>query len=204
MINRSENVILVDCDGVAADFVGALVGEINRRTGSRFSPKDVTGWEVAEALGVDQSLVSSIIEQRGFISGIAPTKGAAEGIDALRMLGEVYIVTTPWWTSPTFVYERTWWLKKHFGIEPERIVFTEAKHLVTGMTLVDDKPENVLGWTAKQGKGAYLWDAPWNRDAAIEGSLRVKSWTQIAQDIERRLNVHASLSLAAMRRWQAS
>lgn len=159
-------VILLDVDGVCADFTG-MVRRLVKGMGGQM-PWPVTQW--------------------GFIKGswmdMEPIPGARGVVEAFRRAGHrVVFVTAPWESCVEWAYARTSWLKHEMGADPRDVVITSAKELVRGDVFVDDKIENVAAWREEDYPGrlrGYLWDAPYNRKGAVAKSLpRITGgWTQ--------------------------
>lgn len=179
--------ILLDIDGLLADWMGAVTQIVEEGTGRVLTPKDVNGWLSLSKLGfsrTEQDYIESVLASRGFCTGLEVLPGAKEGVTALAKMGEIAYVTSIWWGSETWTYERHTWLKKHgFLAEGQKLVFTKNKELVTGDVFVDDKPENVMAWRAQHpGKLGLLWSTPWN--LVLENSLpRVAGWMQLIEEV---------------------
>jgi 5'-nucleotidase len=179
-------VVLLDVDGVMADFVTAALRTIQEVRGLVVPPEQITTWHVHESIPgchrwwpeVEQHMFAP-----GWCEAIPPFPGAREGLASLRQLADVFFVTSPW-KSPTWAYERTRWLRAQMGVEDahERVVSTQAKHLVAGDVFVDDKPENVAAWAADHPSGlALLWDQPTNRTSPVRP--RCASWDDLVRAV---------------------
>lgn len=81
--------------------------------------------------------------------------GAQEAVSELEELGRVIIVTSPPTDSPTWVWQRTHWLKKNFGIRQFNISYTRDKSLVPGRFLIDDASNNLHDW-AEENTGTPI------------------------------------------------
>jgi 5'(3')-deoxyribonucleotidase len=108
----------------------------------------------------------------------------------LNQLGAVYVVTSPWWPSPTWMYERTNWLRRHFGVTPEWVVHTSAKKLVHGRVFIDDNYAHLVDWRTANPidhELALLVDAPYNRAAPLgleRGRVRrTKGWGDVVGEV---------------------
>jgi hypothetical protein len=65
--------ILLDIDGVIADFVGASLALINKRMGSKYQPHHVTQWEIPAALNLAPDVAEMFeieIRAKGFCESI--------------------------------------------------------------------------------------------------------------------------------------
>jgi len=181
--------ILLDCDGPMALFAEAYLDAYRKETGERRTVDEIDRWEISEcpwfierarAMGFTHAMrlfVERRVTERDFCSLITPRTEAIEAVAELRQIADVYVVTSPWTSSPTWVYERTRWIERHFGIPPKNVIHTAAKHLVHGDLLLDDKPSHVESWGERWPDGfALLYGMPHNRDA--EGLTRV-DWDDV-------------------------
>jgi 5'(3')-deoxyribonucleotidase len=167
--------IVLDVDGVLADFVSSALQVINgiaRREAlpgydvSPFTPDDVRQWEIESLLPTElHAELFSHLSAPGFCLSIARYPEALAVVDALRATGhEVAIATSPLPGSANWIAERTVWLQRCWG-EIE-IHHTHDKTGVRGDIFVDDKPSHVVDWAAANPTSrAYLLDRPYNRSA---------------------------------------
>lgn len=174
-------IILLDCDGPLANFTAAYLATVRRITGKQILPSEIDRWDIHKCDPVRKaaesccftsselrSFVDQYIKRPGWCDEIPTTSAAAENVERLRAIGDVYIVTSPWRSSPTWVHERTRWCKRELGIDADHVIHTEAKHLIYGDIFVDDKPEHVRAWSERWPDGtAILFDMPHNRGADV-------------------------------------
>lgn len=164
--------ILIDVDGVCADFMGTLFEFLE------IEPFKVTRWDVLSAdsrLGWDR--VKTVIETPEFWSEMKPL---TQNIEALtdffstnhnvRSVTSDYtysksthtvhfrpvFVTSPWLTFDMQA-NRLEWLKTHCaeivgGNVVDNLVFTGNKSLVAGAVIVDDRPENVINYLSRYSR----------------------------------------------------
>lgn len=196
MRKRDERtmIVLLDCDGVLADFTGGVLKVVNKRSGTNWKPADVKTFKISENIGISNSLIYEIAGAAGFCMSLKPYPGAKEGVAELKRKHDVYVVTSPITSSPTWVYERTKWLKKHFSIDDDHVINASCKERINGDMLVDDKAENLERWKKQwPAAKAFLWGRPWNelypaiylRPPLIYGYItpspivRVRTWEQL-------------------------
>ena len=163
-MGHKKLIILLDCDGVMADFMTSIFNFIQRETGVRHSPDEIKTWEVFD--NVASHLRDEFDQEAakpGFCFSIKPYQEALEGVKKLSALGEIFVVTAPM-DVPNWEKERRDWLMKHFGIDRHHVISASTKHLTQGDLFIDDKPENLTAWELYQDGRALLWDAPYNRD----------------------------------------
>lgn len=177
--------ILLDVDGVLADFLTPALDVIERLTGKAYCAADITTWDIFAVVGKEwERPFFEACNQPGFAASLAVYPGAQEGVARLREVAEVYIVTSPMNHNPTWTHEREAWLWGHFQIPSNRIVHTSAKHLCVGDALIDDRPLNIERWNEEHPTGAgLLWDAPWNRTDKV--GVRVRGWSEIVNLVTR-------------------
>lgn len=174
--------VLVDVDGVLADFHRHTLDFVLAQFGRYFDPDVFPTWDMFETIGRDiQPEVEAHWAQPGWCNTIPVCAGAPEGIEALRGVAEVYFVTAQMTHSPYWMWERVQWLKRHFGADDRHVVFTLSKHLVVGDVLVDDKPANVIGWAAAHPQGLpVLWNHPANAfHTHLEREIRCGNWQEL-------------------------
>lgn len=164
-MNGNRPTILVDCDGVMADFVSPVLRIVELLQGRTISFEEVTEFDIAKALKMTPAQSSAMIEQiltEGFTDSLAAFEGAREGVDKLREIGDVFCVTSPF-RSPYWMHERQLWLEREMGFKKSETVHTSAKQLVRGDYLIDDKLDTLFSWeSSNPGGHGVLVRAPWN------------------------------------------
>ncbi len=161
----SRTRILLDVDGVCADFSTPVVAEINRLMGTSHHHDHVDQWDIMRALAVPPDMAREVydhVKTAGFCRGLRLYPGAADGVGKLRELCDVHPVTAPF-DSPTWIRERTEWLIAELGFSRGDVVHTEAKHVCSGDFLIDDKTSTLVKWTDHQDGHGVLFRRPWNR-----------------------------------------
>ena len=161
-------IIALDCDGVLADFMSAVLALVNKH-GKSYTLDDVKTfnmWSHFDLTPIQREFVRSVMGSRGFFESLEPYPGANDAVAKLQLHARVICVTSPWHDSPTFAYERRCWLKRHFDINSKDVVVCKDKTLVAADFLLDDCPDNVHPLGVYRGE-AWLLDRPWNRSAPI-------------------------------------
>lgn len=174
----SRPVILLDIDGVVCDFVAPVLAEVNRLMGSTRTADDVTGWDIYTSLGASAAVgeqVNNLIRTEGFCRSLKAYEGAREGVDALREFADVHPVTAPF-NGPHWIREREAWLIE-FGFDRKDIVYTDAKYLICGDAIIDDKTSTLVRWGERQRGCPVLFSRPWNLADAYEG--RASNWPSL-------------------------
>ncbi len=163
--------VLLDVDGVLADFVGGYLGLLESTLGIVAKPEDITHFDIGASLRLTPDQASTMKRAigscEGFARCLAVCPDAAFGVRELERIADVYIVTSPWNSNPTWTHDREHWLLANFGIKSNRVTHTSAKHICHGDFLVDDKTSALVDWMADGGKGragvAVQWETPHNR-----------------------------------------
>ncbi len=157
--------ILLDVDGVCADFTGELL----RRVGSSLTLKDITQWNLLALLSEDQRQQAlEILATAKFWRHLPVMIGAERGYAALRRAGhESGFATSPWISCKEWGYARREWLRENFDIRNDQLIIAADKSWLAGDAMIDDKPENIEAWDARSNffKRLILFDAPYNQDA---------------------------------------
>lgn len=181
----NKPIVLLDVDGVIADFSAEyyrLACQIAHRTLT--GPEEWDDWDMKVALGLNEQEVRYIhthLNRPGVAEGFSPYYGAVDGVHELmrKEICDLYFLTSPIETSPTWCHDRTMWLVAHFGLEQGRkVIHTHYKHLVKGDFFIDDRPSNVTNWGgANAGGTPLLWDMRFNR--GFHHLTRVYGWTEL-------------------------
>ncbi|XP_061031745.1 5'(3')-deoxyribonucleotidase, cytosolic type [Eubalaena glacialis] len=140
--------VLVDMDGVLADFEAGLLRGFRRSfPGEPHVPlQERRGFFACEqyrALRPDLAdKVASVYEAPGFFLDLEPIPGALEAMREMNDMQdtEVFICTSPLMKYDNCVHEKYRWVEKHLGPQfVERIILTRDKTVVLGDLLIDDK-----------------------------------------------------------------
>ena len=182
----TRDIILLDVDGVIADFSSRAIDDINRITGQYHHIEQQNKYDVEEAFGLPSEAARMFRDQvstMGWCASIPVIDGAVDGVHFLRTLADVYVVTKPY-NSQTWCFERTRWLEYHFGFTSDDIVFTGAKHLIDGDMLVEDHTGNLQEWCKWHPAGLGIRFArPWNTNVGYDGTT-VTDWKELQTHIE--------------------
>lgn len=185
-------IVLLDCDGVLADFVSHFLLFAN--AGSRRVDRewidaehgDVTSWDIGEAFPLlKHAELYRVLTHAGFVRKMPVMPGAVFAVRYLQKISEVYCVTTPLLGARYWGWERTQWLSTTVGITQERVILCDAKELVDGDVLVDDRPEHLEAWAKRHPVGmALLWSSPRNASFKCPANIhRVTTWRQVIETV---------------------
>ncbi len=173
--------ILLDCDGILADFGTPALEALKFVTGVQHAHDDITEWDMMAALKVSKPHEEAAYQQmrrKGFCESIPVYRGAQEGVALLRRHFDVYVVTAPF-KGTYWAHERELWLRKHFDIVPEYIVSIDG----VGDALVEDKSSTLVTWSAAHPKGVPIcWDRPYNRHDWT--GFRTNDWNDVIKMVQ--------------------
>jgi len=190
--------VLVDVDGVLAQYIRASLLELGRVCGPRDLVEDTApewngwpetfpSWDMFDVFPDERErlVLLDLWYRKGFCRGLEPFPGAQEGITKLQRVAHVVAVTTsmysPWWHT-----ERTEWLQEHFNIGEGDLIFTPRvkglKHPIDGDLFIDDKTSTVRTWAAHHpDKQAVLWRRTYNENDVVPGALHTNDWDQVVE-----------------------
>lgn len=185
--------ILLDVDGVLADFVTPalkIINTITERdcTTNAWLPEDITQYDVIRACQLTAAQAKcwqAAISAPGFCANLELYPGVLEALKVLRTIGEVVAVTTPFdngtgQAAPYWMVERYDWLLAH-GFRAREIIFTNDKSHIGGDVFVDDNAHHVDLWKYRQKNPAgavarpYLHSRPWNLNDRDLDAYRIPS-----------------------------
>lgn len=175
--------VLLDVDGpLTSGFVDKMCREL-RRMGLDAKPETLTAYDLCWSVGATRAqrdATYAALAVPGASLWFEPRAGAVEFVKDLREWADVRFVTAPLRCAPTWASDRMSWLVSWFNAEPRDVISCDDKSLIRGAALLDDKPDNLRGWLAREPAGAaILWSEPYNR-ADAWGGLRVDSLDEAA------------------------
>ncbi len=174
--------ILVDMDGVIADFEGKFLEDWRKTYPDRhYIPVEerVTFYVTDQYPFEIRNLVESIYHSPGFYRSLAPIPGALDALRELRKLGqEVFICTSPLSNYENCILEKYQWVEHYLGREwVQRVILTKDKTIISGDILVDDRPY-VRGVETPRWEHV-LYDQPYNRSEASKKRLTWENWRTV-------------------------
>jgi 5'(3')-deoxyribonucleotidase len=168
--------ILLDCDGVLADFATPALAIVERLGGPKLLHDQLEAYDIGTLLPNAEARAEfwRAVCAPGFCASLLPYVGALDAVTQLREIGDVVCVTSPMLTGQTWAHERAEWLHDFFGFERSHVISTAGKQWVAGGYFVDDSPDHVIRWRERNrtGEGIAL-DRPWTRAQARGAGVRV-------------------------------
>ncbi|XP_036921786.1 5'(3')-deoxyribonucleotidase, cytosolic type [Sturnira hondurensis] len=184
--------VLVDMDGVLADFEAGLLRAFCRRfPGEPHVPlAERRGFFAGEQYGALRpdlaDKVASVYEAPGFFLDLEPIPGAVEAMQQMNALKdtEVFICTSPLLKFDHCVGEKYHWVERHLGPQfVERIIMTRDKTVVLGDLLIDDK-DTIQGQEETPSWEHILFTCYHNQHLALPPTRRrLLSWSDNWREI---------------------
>ncbi|XP_004776635.2 5'(3')-deoxyribonucleotidase, mitochondrial isoform X1 [Mustela nigripes] len=183
--------VLVDMDGVLADFEGGFLRKFRARFPDQpfIALEDRRGFWLSEQYGRLQPGLSekaiSIWESENFFLDLEPLPGAVEAVKQMANLEntDVFICTSPMRTYKYCPYEKYAWVEKHFGPDfLDHVVLAADKTVVSADLLIDDRPDITGKWPAAGAEPNPSWEhilftACHNRHVQLQPpGRRLHSW----------------------------
>ena len=175
-------VILVDQDGVLADFEGGFLQNWKLKYPDRFYvpfEKRVTVDIEPQYPKEFENDIKEIMCSKGFVRSLLPKQGGLEAVIEMRNNDhEVFICTSPLSKSKYCVQEKYEWVEEHLGSEwKKRIIVTKDKTLIFSDYLIDDRP--VIKGVRNPLWEHILYDSPYNQDMTSKRRLTWDNWKEI-------------------------
>jgi 5'(3')-deoxyribonucleotidase len=182
-------VVLLDMDGVIADFIAKLLRVYNERWGATFTSADVTHYEFYECFPKEVAKrLYDIFNEPGFFRDLPLVDGAKEMVEKMLTFGcEVELCTSPssaplvktghYALNANCAKDKVEWVHEHFPELGNNITMTRRKQLLQADFLVDDSHGNIEKWVAAhQGNGSVgiLVAQPWNEQLSLSYPLSTR------------------------------
>jgi 5'-nucleotidase len=187
------NPILIDQDGVLADFVLGLYQELERRlapadfahmpdmnTAETFYVEDcINSGDPKYDIWLKNQVIHVVDTWEGMFRDIPPIPGAVEHVQLLQDLAAkhnigVRICTAPHVEHKTCHSDKAAWAAKHLGDTwAKQMIMSHDKTVVRGLVLLDDKPK-VTGSLEPMWEHV-VFGAPCNRHT---DRIRVDGWSE--------------------------
>jgi 5'-nucleotidase len=174
--------ILVDMDGVIADFEGGVFDRFKELYPDKpaIPLEERTTFYVKDQYSAElRPLIESIYLAPNFYRNLKPIRGSLEALMHLSEKNDLFICTSPLSNYANCVGEKYDWVMNWMGKDwVKRIILCKDKTLVRGDLLIDDnpKPEGTLSPTWEH----RLYTQPYN--SSVRGKKRI-SWVTYATDL---------------------
>lgn len=156
--------VLIDVDGVLADFVTPLL----KACGSSLTLEQITEYEFfTHHMSQDQrARAFEVCDTPQFWADLPVISGAQVAVEHIRAKYPVVFLTQPWSGCRQWHKVRLAWLGRHFGATHREFVplHGSLKHLVDGLVLIEDSPANLEAWARHHpDRLSVIFNQPWNR-----------------------------------------
>src|ERR1039458_3940057 len=96
----------LDCDGILADFVSAVLTLVEGITGRQHDSAGVASWAIFDSIHEEavQDRVFGLMKAAGGCARIPIYEGAQGGVRRLQELVDIICVTSPFHGSPTWAH----------------------------------------------------------------------------------------------------
>lgn len=174
--------ILVDLDGVLADFDGAFAAVWSNRYPNRALPDPATqsSPRIVKALPTEwHGDAHALIGAPGFYRTLPTIDGAIDGVRQLAgTFPDVWICSTPLRAWNPCVPEKYAWVEEHLG-QPwtERLLLTQDKSIVCADVLIDDYAN--LPFQDRAAWRLVLHDRPYNQAAVGLPRMTWANWREV-------------------------
>lgn len=183
--------ILLDVDGIFADFVTPCLDAIHAHTGKRFHHDDVTDWDIMKSCGLDEETGNAVYKSMqvpGLCESIPAYPGARDGVERLRAWADVWAVTSPF-GGDHWMHERDRWMVKNMGFHKDDVLHVRSarKHGVFGQAFVEDKTSTLKTWREHwPDQVSVLFLRNYNKADGWDG-LSADGWSHLVALLEHRL-----------------
>lgn len=199
MKKKDELEILVDLDGVLADFEGRRFKVLQDRGLPAVPPAEVHDFYANEAyesrFGVEaRRAARAVTTELGFFRSMRPVEGAIEGVNRLVDMGHnVRICSKPLEEHPRCTEEKLEWVLEHLGKWwADRAIIAKRKSEYEADAPIDDRPD-LVHYTRRRREPEPTWQhvlfcQPWNESSSMH-DYHMRDWTDfdwVERALERR------------------
>lgn len=172
---EKKNIIALDIDDVTLDLIPHWIAFYNKETGDNLTINKIKSWDMAAYAAYPDKLYA-YLKNRNLYKGISPVSGAIGGINKIRKKGYRVVFATVSTNEQSGVKFN---VLKSLKIVESYNDYIEAsdKSLILADIIVDDKPDNVVGFS---GAG-LLFTKPWNKTFKLP---RANNWKEVIRQIE--------------------
>lgn len=176
--------ILVDMDGVLADFEGHFLA----RWAAEHPDKPAIPREERTTFYITQHypkefhhLIWDILLAPGFFAALPPIPGGLEALREMLALGhDVHICSSPLLGNPTGASEKYIWVEQNLSRDwAARLILTSDKTVVDGDVLIDDRPDPTETGSFAPTWTHILYDQPYNRHIPDTPRLDWSNWQAV-------------------------
>jgi 5'(3')-deoxyribonucleotidase len=164
----------IDMDQVIADIMSEWLRRYNNDYNDNLSPKDITEWNFHNIVKPEcGKKIYTYLDDPDLFRNLPVIDESQDAVYELSKNYEIFIITAPF--NPNNILPKYDWLKKNFNfISEKNYVFTRNKSIANTNWLIDDNPDNFIGYSGEP----LLYNAPHNK--SYQGDiLRFDNWQEI-------------------------
>lgn len=161
--------VLLDCDGVLADFLSTAIERLNRATGKTFTvdeyARTVHVHSMEKPYDISVSEFWKIVEDPDDLwISLKPFPWAQKLLNYCEKMGDVTIATSPS-RNPQCAAQKTQWLLENLNLHNDRLMLGKRKELLArpNTVLIDDSPKNCEKFRSHGGEAIQVpsnWNTP--------------------------------------------
>lgn len=169
----STPTIAVDMDGVLVVAQPKILDAVNRRYGTDYRANKVQYFDYSQYMRPEEAAYALDYWHTGNLYyDLEPEPGALEGVEELRSLGDVIVVSS---TLAGHATSKARWLGR-YGFDRDLWFMGHDKTRVQWDVLVDDGAHNIRA-AFDAGRIGVVFDRPWNR--SLGWAPRVGDWSGV-------------------------
>lgn len=172
-------IILVDLDGVIADFRKGFINAWKKKFPHEQLQKQRSFYLADDYPPKLNKKIQSIYCAKNFFCNLPPVRGSKKALKEMGALGHDVRICTAFVSRNTYCfYEKQQWIERHFGHEyVKKALFVKDKTFIKGDLLIDDKPE-ITGLHTPEWEHV-IFDAPYNRHIKNKKRITWKTWKNV-------------------------
>jgi 5'-nucleotidase len=175
--------ILIDMDGVLADFEGGFVKEFRKRYPQvpLVPAQGRSEFYIIRKYPHLEESVRQILNSEDFFLNLEAVPGSVEAVQEMTRLDgiEVFICSSPLDEYRHSVVEKYMWVENHLGREwIKKIILTKDKTIINADILIDDRPQ-VDGVVKEPNWEHVLYDQPYNHMITNKRRLTWNNWREV-------------------------
>lgn len=195
ILNQKSPVVMVDIDGVLADYPKSFYNYVNEQLGTTFNPEDQKSYDLCREFGISRKLYEELkakYRETGYKRNIPTIKGSIQALTMLRVRGYKVVLFT---ARPVHEFSRIeldtlYWLRSN-NYRFDGIIYAENKHEQLANFYRNNKVdfffednESNAGYLAGDGIKVILFDKPYHKGITHENITRIKNWDEAREVIE--------------------
>lgn len=175
-------IVLIDIDGVLADFDSYLLKEIKKRLPEIEIPEKRDKLLRKNFSPEEKNKIDQICNEEGFFLNLKEIEGSIEGVKELAKKHDVFFCSSPLTKNINSVKEKQLWVKEKFGEEwIRKMIIAKDKTIIKGDILIDDIPEEIKGIKTPEWE-QIIFDQPYNKHIKNKKRINWNNYKEIIKD----------------------